>query len=159
MLNSFRGIWFTGKAGVGKTTASKIFKSNSNLFVIVDGDEVRKYVSYDLGYELKDRKVQILRMYGIANLILQNNLIPVISTVYMDEKGFNLCQDCHILVVNISRPFNQLEKIRPIYRNTDNVVGYDIDENIIYNEQINNSGSDDFFNLIEDLCKRYFIGP
>ena len=55
-----KGLWFFGMSGSGKTYLSKILKNKIKNSVLVDGDVVRKYVSFDLGYSLKDREHQIL---------------------------------------------------------------------------------------------------
>ena len=63
----YKGIWFYGLSGTGKTFSSKfikkIIKKNS---IVLDGDDVRKYISLDLGYAEKDRKIQIKRILGIS---------------------------------------------------------------------------------------------
>ena len=71
MKQLIKGIWFIGKSGVGKTTASNLIKSDEKSLISIDGDEVRKYISNDLGYDLKDRKTQVKRIYGIAQLIFK----------------------------------------------------------------------------------------
>ena len=72
-----------GFAGSGKTAASKFLKKNKNS-IILDGDEIRKYISFDLGYTLRERKIQIKRVFGLVNLSLESKIFPLVSTVYMD---------------------------------------------------------------------------
>ena len=54
-----KGIWFYGLSGSGKTFASKIILKDISKSIEIDGDQVRKYISFDLGYNIKDRKIQI----------------------------------------------------------------------------------------------------
>jgi adenylylsulfate kinase-like enzyme len=54
--------------------------------ILIDGDKVRKYISIDLGYSLKERKTQVNRVLGICKIIIESGFFPVASTVYLDEK-------------------------------------------------------------------------
>ena len=50
-------IWIIGLSGSGKTFLSKkIFKKLNGKKILVDGDVVRKYLTYDLSYTKKDRE-------------------------------------------------------------------------------------------------------
>ena len=53
-------IWIIGKSGSGKSffakKIAKILNKKKNVFWL-DGDEFRKYISYDIGYSIKDRKI------------------------------------------------------------------------------------------------------
>ena len=84
-INKKKGIWFFGLSGSGKTYASKIIKKIKKNSITIDGDDVRKFLSFDLGYSISDRKVQIRRILGLAKISLKSNLFPIISTVYMDK--------------------------------------------------------------------------
>ena len=53
------GIWFFGPSGSGKTFASKFIARHKKNCIIIDGDVVRKYISFDLGYSKQDRDKQI----------------------------------------------------------------------------------------------------
>ncbi|MAR77931.1 MAG: adenylyl-sulfate kinase, partial [Gammaproteobacteria bacterium] len=46
-----RGIWFFGMSGAGKSYISSALSKKKKNSVIVDGDDVRKYISIDLGYD------------------------------------------------------------------------------------------------------------
>ena len=88
-----KGIWFIGLAGVGKTFSSNFIKKKIKNSIIIDGDTVRKLVSYDLGYNLKDRKIQITRMLGIGEICIKSKKFPIISTVYMNNKVYKKQKD------------------------------------------------------------------
>ena len=66
-----KGIWFFGLSGSRKPIATKFLYQMIKNVVIVDGDIVKKYISFDLGYDLNDRKIQVKRLYGIAKLVLK----------------------------------------------------------------------------------------
>ena len=156
MKQLIKGIWFIGKSGVGKTTASNLIKSDKKSFILIDGDEVRKYISNDLGYDLKDRKTQVKRLYGIAQLILKNNLTPIISSVYMSECIYKRCKNSKILVINIERDIDELKKIRKLYNNKKNVVGLDLPESKNYDFQIENKGTK-FYEEVINIWKKHTL--
>ena len=52
----------------GKSIASKFLNKKIKNSILLDGDEIRKYVSFDLGYSIKDREIQIKRVFGIVKL-------------------------------------------------------------------------------------------
>ena len=125
-MTTIKGIWFYGLAGSGKTLASKyIFDFISDGFLI-DGDEVRKYVSEDLGYDVKSRQIQVKRIYGICHIAINNGLFPIASSVYLDTKTCDLCTNSFIKVIKIDRSISKIQSIRNIYKNSKNVVGKDI---------------------------------
>ena len=49
-------IWIIGMSGSGKSHYAKILHKKLKNSIIVDGDEVRKYMTFKLGYKLSDRK-------------------------------------------------------------------------------------------------------
>jgi len=74
-------IWFTGLSSAGKTTiALKLMKLIDSPIVLLDGDIVRKYLSPDLGYSIRDRNLQMDRLYGVSKIILLSNVIPIVCT-------------------------------------------------------------------------------
>lgn len=122
----YKGIWFFGLSGSGKTYFSKKIKSKIKNHVLVDGDNVRKLISADLNYSKAHRKIQISRVLGIARLIIESNKFPIISTVYMDKNISHLCKKNKIMCVMILRKdFGKIKKNFIIYKKK-NVVGKDI---------------------------------
>ena len=102
-LKKNKGIWFYGLSGSGKTHISKNLKKKIKNCVIVDGDNVRKLISKDLGYSQKDREIQINRIFGISKIIIESNKFPIISTVFMNRKVNNLCKKNKIMCVMVIR--------------------------------------------------------
>ena len=126
-LKRNKGIWFYGLSGSGKTYISKNLKKKIKNSVIVDGDNVRKLVSKDLGYSQKDREIQINRIFGISKIIIESNKFPIISTVFMNKKVINLCKKNKIICVMVMRDnFIDIKKRHKTYKNKLNVVGEDI---------------------------------
>jgi len=79
-------IWLTGIPGSGKTTISVLlkdyFQKKNMPAVILDGDEIRKTISKDLGFSPEDRKEHNRRVIEMAKLLVKNDftaIIPLIS--------------------------------------------------------------------------------
>ena len=121
-----KGFWFCGLAGSGKTTAARYLKKILKQSILIDGDDVRKYISTDLGYSERDRAIQIGRLLGIATIAIKSNIIPIITSVYMDKETLFNCKRNKILVVEIDRDFKKIVKVRKIYKKSKNVVAKDI---------------------------------
>ena len=74
-------IWFSGLHGSGKTTianglAKKLRKKGIKL-VVLDGDKVRKGLSSDLGFSLKDRNKHIKRVAHLCEIISGNGVLNI----------------------------------------------------------------------------------
>ena len=78
-------IWITGLPGSGKTTVSELLKNHlqsKNIQVIIlDGDEIRKTISKDLGFSPVDRKEHNRRVIQIAKLLVKNGITTIISLI------------------------------------------------------------------------------
>lgn len=142
ITKKYRGIWLYGLAGTGKTVASQFLKKRIKNCIIFDGDKIRKYISFDLGYTIKDRKIQIKRVFGLVNLSLESKIFPVVSTVYMNENMRHKLKRKKIFLVNVIRNLKSIKNRKKIYnKSTNNVVGVDIKMPKIKNEFVleNNS--------------------
>ena len=79
-------VWFTGFSGAGKTTiaeglAAELTKQGFG-FEILDGDEIREFLTKGLGFSKEDRDKNIRRIGFVAKLLARNGvivLVPVIS--------------------------------------------------------------------------------
>lgn len=133
--NKSNGLWFYGLSGSGKTYASKYLKKLINNSFIIDGDEIRKNISFDLNYTLIDRKLQVKRVLGLAKICIDQNLYPIISTVYFDKKLQKELKKVRIKLVEIIR---NDEIVNYKLKNYLNVIGKDISqEDIECNKIIN----------------------
>jgi len=152
-INKKKGIWFYGLSGSGKTFASKIITKKNKNSILIDGDDVRKFLSHDLSYSLHDRKIQIRRVFGIAKIALKSNLFPVISTVYMDKHVANNLRKNNIHLIKINRDLKKIMKNHKTYKNKKNVVGKDIKLDQIKAINVFNSGEKNFCKKILKLIK------
>ena len=147
------GIWFFGLAGAGKTFASQICGKLIDRSFLIDGDDVRKFVSFDLGYSETDREVQIKRVLGLAEIAIKNERVPVVSTVTMSEEIFQRCNKLCFEMAHIVRPIDQLREVRDIYEADRNVVGIDIQQKNLGIQKIFNTGDENFEGVIKRFVK------
>ena len=151
MINR-KGIWFYGISGSGKSYASNLLKKEIEKSIIIDGDVIRKYISYDLGYSIRDREIQINRILGIGKIIIESNNFPLISSVWMNKEVFNDCKQCGIEVIKIDTDIKKLIKDHKTYENKKNVVGIDINyNNILKTKTIYNNKDQEFWTVLKRL--------
>jgi len=78
-------IWLTGLPSSGKTTIARIlenqFRNNGHMVEVLDGDEVRKHLSFDLGFSMEDREKQARRVTYLCKLLIRNGVVVIVSLV------------------------------------------------------------------------------
>ena len=150
-VKEIKGIWFFGLAGAGKTFAAQIYSKLIERSFIIDGDDVRKFVSFDLGYSESDREIQIKRVLGLAEIAIKNGRVPIVSTVTMSKEVSQRCNQLSFEIGHIIRPIDQLRKIRDIYKTERNVVGIDIQQKEFDVKKIHNNGDEHFEGVLKSF--------
>jgi adenylylsulfate kinase len=126
-------IWIIGLSGSGKTyLAKKIFKDlekkNKKCF-LVDGDVVRKYISYNLGYSIRDRKVNSKIIADLCKFLEINGYIVICSvlSIFPSHQKNNRKKFKKYIQIYLESDLNKLIKInsKKIYSQK-SVVGKDI---------------------------------
>ncbi len=78
-------VWLTGLSSAGKSTLSKaIYErlwARGYRVEAIDGDEVRRYLSRDLGFSKEDRDENIRRVGFLAELLSRNGVIVLVSVI------------------------------------------------------------------------------
>ena len=83
-----------GISGVGKTTlASEIEKAlyNKNYHsILIDGDNVRKTLNSDLGFNDNDRSENARRVAELSKIIANSGIISIVSLIspYKEDRTF-----------------------------------------------------------------------
>lgn len=84
-----RVIWITGLAGSGKTTVATALvprlRQRGAAVVLLDGDELRRTIATDLGYDLTDRRAAAERYARLARALALQGLTVVVATISMFE--------------------------------------------------------------------------
>ena len=153
MKKKITGVWFFGLAGAGKTFATHICGNLIDGSFLIDGDDVRKFISFDLGYSESDREVQIKRVLGLAEIAIKNDQVPVVSTVTMSKEVYQRCSQLSFEMAQIIRPIDQLRKLRTIYKTERNVVGVDIQQKDLGIQKIYNYGDENFEGVIKGFVE------
>jgi bifunctional enzyme CysN/CysC len=78
-------LWLTGLPAAGKTTIARateleLTRSGRQAWAL-DGDELRKGISADLGLERADRAEQARRAAHLAVMVAQRGIVPIVALV------------------------------------------------------------------------------
>ena len=122
-MNKINGIWFCGLSGSGKSYGSRYLEKRIKNSIKIEGDTVRKFINYDLGYTKKDRIKSALTNLRIAQLLIHEKKFPIISNVYIDNKLIIFSKKNKINVIKLI--IKKFTKIK-YYKKTKDVVGRDI---------------------------------
>ncbi|MDT0438335.1 MULTISPECIES: adenylyl-sulfate kinase, partial [Streptomyces] len=85
-------VWLTGLPSAGKTTVARLLgdrlRSEGHRVEVLDGDEVRRFLSAGLGFSRADRYTNVQRIGLVAEVLARNGvlcLVPVIAP-YADSR-------------------------------------------------------------------------
>ncbi|KPI14818.1 Adenylyl-sulfate kinase [Actinobacteria bacterium OK074] len=85
-------VWLTGLPSAGKTTIAYelagLLREQGQLVEVLDGDEIREFLTADLGFTRADRHTNVQRIGFLADLLARNGvkaLVPVIAP-YADSR-------------------------------------------------------------------------
>lgn len=111
-------IWFTGLSGSGKSTIAnaletELYKRKFHTYLL-DGDNVRKGINFDLTFSPEDRKENIRRIAEIANLMIDAGLIVLAAFVspYTEDRNNvkNIVGSNNFIEVFIDTPLEECER-------------------------------------------------
>ncbi len=91
MIEGFT-IWFTGLPCSGKTTISQLLASHLRSLEyrveVLDGDEVRRHLSHELGFSRHDRDLNIRRIGYLCHLLSRNGVVAIAAAIspYRDTR-------------------------------------------------------------------------
>jgi adenylylsulfate kinase len=79
-------LWMTGLPGAGKSTLAVVLKSKleeeeGRRVEILDGDEVRKGLSRDLGLSREDREEHAWRVSFVSKLLARNGVVAIVALI------------------------------------------------------------------------------
>jgi adenylylsulfate kinase len=85
-------IWLTGLPSAGKTTIARILagrlRSEGHRVEVLDGDEVRRFLSAGLGFSREDRNTNVQRIGLVAEVLARNGVLAVVPVIapYADSR-------------------------------------------------------------------------
>src|SRR2546428_9401767 len=78
-------VWLTGLPGSGKTTIARLVEGHIRKLglpvEVLDGDEVRKSLSPELGFSKQDREAHARRVVYISNLLCRNGIVTIVAHI------------------------------------------------------------------------------
>ncbi len=78
-------VWMTGLPASGKTTIAleleQRFRAMGRNVEVLDGDEVRKGLSSDLGFSKEDRQQHAKRVTFVAKVLTRNDVIVLVGLI------------------------------------------------------------------------------
>jgi sulfate adenylyltransferase len=88
-------LWFTGLSGAGKSTLAQAVSAElaalapARRIEILDGDDIRTYLSKGLGFSKEDRDTNIRRIGFVARLLARNGVVAVGAAIspYAEVRG------------------------------------------------------------------------
>lgn len=85
-------LWFTGLSGSGKSTLAQTVGERARPFravEILDGDEMRRELSGDLGYSKEDRHTNVHRIGFLARTLARHGVLVIAATIspYADARA------------------------------------------------------------------------
>lgn len=117
-------LWLTGLSGAGKSTlareVNRCLEKKGLSAVILDGDDIRKYLSPDLGYTKKDRDENVKRIAFVARLLTDNGIPVIVAAIspYRDARKGARAITGGMLEVYVKCPRETCEKrdVKGLYR-------------------------------------------
>ncbi|MEJ8641809.1 adenylyl-sulfate kinase [Streptomyces sp. MS1.HAVA.3] len=107
-------VWLTGLPSAGKTTIAyalaERLRAEGHRVEVLDGDEIREFLSAGLGFSREDRHTNVQRIGFVAELLASNGvkaLVPVIAP-FADSReavrGRHAAEGAAYLEVHVATP-------------------------------------------------------
>lgn len=108
-------VWCTGLSSSGKTTICTALRDRLAArgfpVVLLDGDEIRKHISRDLGFGKADRDENIRRIGYLAELLSGSGIVALVSAISPYRAGRNEVRE-HVtdfIEVHVNAPLEVCE--------------------------------------------------
>ncbi|MGX9884585.1 adenylyl-sulfate kinase [Streptomyces sp. NPDC002276] len=85
-------VWLTGLPSAGKTTIaqhlSDRLRAEGHRVEVLDGDEVRRFLSAGLGFSREDRNTNVQRIGLVSEVLARNGVLSVVPVIapYADSR-------------------------------------------------------------------------
>ena len=117
-------LWLTGLPSAGKTTIAKALvpklKARGWNVELLDGDEVRKGLSADLGFDRKAREIHASRVTYVAKVLARNGVIPIVALIspYRSSRARARSEIGRFVEVYVTTPIDVCEErdVKGLYK-------------------------------------------
>ncbi|MEU6253447.1 adenylyl-sulfate kinase [Streptomyces sp. NPDC047043] len=85
-------VWLTGLPSAGKTTIARLLgdrlKAEGHRVEVLDGDEIRRFLSAGLGFSRADRNTNVQRIGLVSEVLARNGVLSVVPVIapYADSR-------------------------------------------------------------------------
>ncbi|MBD0422091.1 adenylyl-sulfate kinase [Streptomyces sp. TRM S81-3] len=85
-------VWLTGLPSAGKTTVARVLagrlRTEGRRVEVLDGDEIRRFLSAGLGFSREDRHTNVQRIGLVAEVLARNGVFAVVPVIapYADSR-------------------------------------------------------------------------
>ncbi|MFE2070209.1 adenylyl-sulfate kinase [Streptomyces sp. NPDC059467] len=85
-------VWLTGLPSAGKTTIARLLgdrlKTQGHRVEVLDGDEIRRFLSAGLGFSREDRNTNVQRIGLVSEVLARNGVLSVVPVIapYADSR-------------------------------------------------------------------------
>ncbi|GAA4820913.1 adenylyl-sulfate kinase [Streptomyces ziwulingensis] len=85
-------VWLTGLPSAGKTTIARLLgdrlKAEGRRVEVLDGDEIRRFLSAGLGFSRADRDTNVRRIGLVSEVLARNGVLCVVPVIapYADSR-------------------------------------------------------------------------
>lgn len=78
-------VWLTGLSGAGKSTLAHLAATglhrDQKTVEVLDGDDIRLYLSQGLGYTREDRDINVHRIAYVARLLAKHDVLVFVAAI------------------------------------------------------------------------------
>jgi adenylyl-sulfate kinase len=117
-------IWLTGLPSAGKTTIAKELTpqlvARGWFADMLDGDEIRRGISSDLGFDRASRETHASRVAFLAKLLARNGSIPIVALIspYRASRAKARAEIGRFVEVYVSTPLDvcEVRDVKGLYK-------------------------------------------
>jgi adenylyl-sulfate kinase len=117
-------LWLTGLPSAGKTTLAQtvapLLRARGRAVEVLDGDEIRRGLSADLGYDRVAREGHAARVAFVAKLLARNGVVPIVALIspYASSRARARAEIGRFVEVYVATPIEVCEQrdVKGLYR-------------------------------------------